>query len=89
MKTFAVERSLKGLDMDTLGRALRAAIAKAAEMTAAGTPLSYMHSVPHAGDGRNLCLFQVESAAHVETLNRDADISFDRVSEAMHLPPTD
>ena len=49
MKTFAVERSLKGLDMDTLGRALRAAIAKAAEMTAAGTPLSYMHSVPHAG----------------------------------------
>ena len=88
MKTFAVERSLKGIGMDALGGAQKAAIAKAREMTAAGTPVSYMHSVHMPGDGRTMCLFQAEEAAHVEKLNRDAGIPFDRVTEAMHLPPS-
>jgi hypothetical protein len=86
MKTFAVERSLKGISMEDLGGAQKAAIAKAAEMTAAGTPVSYMHSVHMPGDGKTMCLFQAEDASHVERLNRDAGIPFDRVSEAMHLP---
>ena len=87
MKTFAVERSLKGISMEALGGAQKAAIAKAAEMTAAGTPVSYMHSFHMPGDGKTMCLFQADDAAHVEKLNRDAGIPFDRVSEAMHLPP--
>ncbi len=87
MKTFAVERSLKGISMEALGGAQKAAIAKAAEMTAAGTPVSYMHSVHLPGDGRTTCLFQAEEAGHVERLNREAGIPFDRVSEALHLPP--
>ena len=89
MKTFAVNRSLKGIGMDDLGAAQKAAISKAAEMTAAGTPVSYMHSVHMPGDGRTMCLFQAEDAAHVERLNREAGIPFDRVTEAMHLPPAD
>jgi hypothetical protein len=87
MKTFAVERSLKGISMEQLGGAQKAAIDKAAEMTAAGTPVTYMHSVHMPEDGRTMCLFQAEDAAHVEKLNREAGIPFDRVSEAMHLPP--
>ena len=88
MKTFAVERSLKGIDMEALGGAQKAAIAKAQEMTTAGTPVTYMHSVHMPGDGRTMCLFQAEDAAHVERCNREAGIPFDRVSEAMHLPPS-
>ena len=87
MKTFAVERSLKGISLEDLGGAQKAAIAKADEMTRAGMPVSYMHSVHMPGDGRTMCLFQAEDAAHVERCNREAGIPFDRVSEAMHLPP--
>ena len=36
---------------------------------------------------RPACLFQAEEAGHVERLNREAGIPFDRVSEAMYLPP--
>ena len=89
MKTFAVERSLKGISMEDLGGAQKSAIAKAQEMTAAGTPVSYMQSVHLPGDGRTMCLFQAEEAEHVERLNREAGIPFDRVSEAMHLPPAE
>ncbi len=87
MKTYAVERSLQGISTEALGAAQRSAIAKAAEMTREGTPVAYMHSVHLPGDGRTMCLFQAEEAAHVERLNREAGIPFDRVSEAMHLPP--
>ena len=87
MKTFAVERSLKGISMEQLGGAQKAAIAKAQEMTNAGTPVSYMHSVHMPGDGKTMCLFQAHEAEHVERCNREAGIPFDRVSEAMHLPP--
>ena len=87
MKTFAVERSLKGISMEDLGGAQKAAIAKADEMTRAGTPVSYMHSVHLPGDGKTMCLFQAEEAGHVERCNREAGIPFGRVSEAMHLPP--
>ncbi len=86
MKTFAVERSLKGISMEQLGGAQKAA--KAQEMTRAGTPVSYMHSVHMPGDGKTMCLFQAGEAAHVEQLNREAGIPFDSVSEAMHLPPS-
>jgi hypothetical protein len=87
MKTFAVERSLKGISMEALGGAQSAAISKAAEMTAAGTPVSYMHSVHMPGDGKTMCLFQAEDASEVERCNREAGIPFDRVTEAMFLPP--
>ena len=89
MKTFAVERSLKGIGMEALGGAQRAAIAKAREMTAAGTPVTYMHSVHLPEDGRTMCLFQAEEAEHVERCNREAGVPFDRVNLAMHLPPAD
>ena len=51
--------------MEQLGGAQKAAIAKAAEMTAEGTPVSYMHSVQMPGDGKTMCLFQAEDATHV------------------------
>lgn len=87
MKTFAVERSLRGISMDQLAGAQKAAITKAAEMTAAGVPVSYLHSVHMPEDGRTMCLFQAEDAAQVERCNNEAGIPYDRVTEALHLPP--
>ena len=87
MKTFMVERSLKGISMKQLGDAQKAAIDKAGQMTKSGTPVSYLHSTFVPGDGRCLCMFQAESAKDVEKLNRECNIPFDKVTEAMHLPP--
>ena len=87
MKTFMVERSLKGISMEQLGSAQKAAIQKAGQMTKSGTPVSYLHSTFVPGDGRCLCMFQAEDAKDVEKLNRECIIPFEKVTEAMHLPP--
>jgi hypothetical protein len=39
------------------------------------------------GGGRCLCLFEAENAGDVEALNREAQLPFDRVIEALDLPP--
>jgi len=87
MKTFMVERSLKGISMEQLGSAQKATIQKAGQMTKSGTPVSYLHSTFVPGDGRCLCMFQAEDAKDVEKLNRECNIPFEKVTEAMHLPP--
>ncbi len=40
-----------------------------------------------SGDGRCLCLFEAENAGDVEALNREAQLPFDRVTEALDLSP--
>jgi hypothetical protein len=87
MKTFMVERSLKGIGMEQLGGAQKAAIDKASQMTKSGTPISYLHSTFVPDDGRCMCIFQANDAKDVERLNRECNIPFDKVTEAMHLPP--
>ena len=87
MKTFMVERSLKGISMEQLGSAQKAAIDKAGQMTKAGTPINYLHSTFVPGDGRCMCMFQANEAKDVEKLNRECNIPFDKVTEATHLPP--
>ena len=62
MKTFMVERSLKGISMDQLGAAQTAAIEKAGQMTKSGTPVNDLHSTFVPGDGRCLCMFQAKEA---------------------------
>jgi hypothetical protein len=87
MKTYMVERSLKGISMEQLGEAQKSAIDKAAQMTKAGMSVSYLHSTFVPNDGRCMCMFQANDARDVERLNRDCNIPFDKVTEAMHLPP--
>ena len=87
MTTYMVERSLAGISMEDLGGAQKAAIAKAAEMTAAGTEIGYIRSTFTPDDGRCMCLFDGKSVADVERLNDEAGIPYDNVVEALDLTP--
>lgn len=89
MSVYMVERNLKGISMDDLGGAQRAAIQKAGDMTAAGTPVRYIRTTFAPKDGRCMCLFEANSDAAVKRLNDDAGLPYDRVVEAMDLTPQD
>jgi hypothetical protein len=86
MTVYMVERSLKGISMEDLGGAQKAAIAKAAE-SAAGTEIDYIRTTFAPDDGRCMCLFEGNSASDVQRLNEEAGIPFDRVVEALDLTP--
>ena len=87
MTVYMVERDLKGISMEDLGGAQKAAIGKAAEMTAAGTEVSYIRSTFAPEDGRCMCLFEAGSDADVKRLNDEAGLPYDRVVEALDLTP--
>ncbi|PPR23001.1 MAG: hypothetical protein CFH40_01176 [Alphaproteobacteria bacterium MarineAlpha10_Bin3] len=87
MGVYMVERSLKGISMEDLGGAQKAAIGKAAEMTSAGTDIKYIRSTFAPADGRCMCLFEAGSQADVQRLNDDAGIPYDRIVEALDLTP--
>jgi hypothetical protein len=87
MTVFMVERNLKGISMEDLAGAQKAAISKAEEFSGRGTPARYIRSVFTPGDGRCMCLFEAENAGDVEALNREAQLPFDRVTEALDLAP--
>ena len=87
MTVYMGERSLKGISMKDLGGAQKAAIAKANEMTAAGTEIGYIRTTFAPDDGRCMCLFNGKSAADVKRLNDEAGLPYDRVVEALDLTP--
>ncbi len=87
MTVYMVERSLKGISMEDLGGAQKAAIAKAAELSATGTDIGYIRSTFAPDDGRCMCLFDGDSVADVKRLNDEAGIPYDRVVEALDLTP--
>ena len=83
MAVFMVERSLKGISMEDLGAAQKAAIDTAAGMKG----ISYIRSTFAPEDGRCMCLFDGASAEQVKALNDSAGLPYDRVVEAMDLTP--
>lgn len=87
MTVYMVERSLKGISMDDLGGAQKAAIGKAEEMTAAGIEVKYIRSTFAPDDGRCMCLFEARSEADVKRLNDEAGLPYDRIVEALDLTP--
>lgn len=87
MTTYMVECSLKGISMEDLGGAQKAAIGKAAELTAHGTEISYIRSTFAPEDGRCMCLFEAGSEADVRRLNEEAGIPFNSVVPALDLTP--
>jgi hypothetical protein len=87
MSVFMVERDLKGITMEGLAGAQQAAIAKAREMSAAGTPISYIRSTFAPADGRCVCLLEASSTADVERLNDEAGIPYNCVVNALDLTP--
>jgi len=87
MSVYMVERSLKGISMEDLGGAQKAAIGKAGEMAAAGTEIRYIRSTFAPDDGRCMCLFEAGSEADVRRLNDEAGLPYDVVVEALDLTP--
>jgi len=87
MTVYMVERDLKGISMDALGQAQKAAIAKAQAMTSAGTDVRYIRSTFAPGDGRCMCLFEAKSAEDVKRLNDDCGLPYSKVVEALDLTP--
>lgn len=87
MSVFMVERDLKGISMDALGGAQKAAIGKAQEMSAAGTEIKYIRSTFAPDDGRCMCLFEAGSEAAVKKLNDDAGLPYHTIVKALDLTP--
>jgi len=87
MTVYMVERSLKGISMEDLGGAQKAAIGKAAEMTATGSDIKYIRTTFAPDDGRCMCLFEANSDIEVKRLNDEAGIPYDSVVKALDLTP--
>ena len=87
MSVFMVERDLKGITMEALGGAQKAAISKAKEMSASGTGIKYIRSTFAPDDGRCMCLFEADSDADVKRLNDEAGLPYHRVVKALDLTP--
>jgi hypothetical protein len=87
MAVYMVERDLKGISMEDLGAAQKAAIAKAGEMRGEGGQISYIRSTFAPEDGRCMCLFDGESAEQVQALNDAAGLPYTRVVPALDLAP--
>lgn len=87
MAVFMVERDLKGISMEDLGGAQKAAISKASEMSAAGTDIGYIRTTFSPEDGRCMCLFEATSEADVKRLNDSAGLPYHRVVKALDLTP--
>ena len=87
MSIYMVERDLKGISMEDLGGAQRAAIKTAQDMTTQGTNISYIRSTFAPEDGRCMCLFDAASDADVKRLNDEAGLPYHRVVPALDLTP--
>ncbi len=87
MSVYMVERNLKGISMEDLAGAQKAAIDTAESMRSAGEDIRYIRSTFAPDDGRCMCLFDGESAAQVQKLNDTAGLPYERVVPAMDLTP--
>ena len=87
MAVYMVERNLKGITMDQLGAAQKAAIETSAAFTENGRQVRYIRTTFVPGEDRAMCLFEAASAELVEQCNQEAQIPFDRVVEALDLTP--
>lgn len=87
MTVFMVERDLKGIAMEDLAAAQKAAIGKAAQMRDGGSAIRYIRTTFAPEDGRCMCLFEAGSDSEVRRLNDEAGLPYDRVVPAMDLTP--
>lgn len=87
MSVYMVERDLKGISMEDLAGAQKAAIATAETMRANGSDIRYIRSTFAPEDGRCMCLFEGESADQVRQLNDTAGLPYTQVVTALDLTP--
>jgi hypothetical protein len=87
MTVYMVERDLKGISMEGLSGAQKAAISKAAELSSQGTEIKYLRSTFAPEDGRCMCLFDARSDGDVKRLNDEAGLPYHRIVPALDLTP--
>ena len=87
MTVFLVERDLKGITMEGLGAAQKAAIDTSNEFTKNGKPVRYIRTTFVPGEERSMCLFEAEDQEIVREVNEAAEIPFLRIVEALDLTP--
>ena len=87
MAVYMVERDLKGITMDELGAAQKAAIETSQKFTSEGKQVRYIRSTFVPGDSRCMCLFESTSQELVKDVNEAAGIPFTGIVEALDLTP--
>jgi hypothetical protein len=87
LNVFMVERNLKGISMQDLAAAQKAAINTAEAMRGQGTEIRYIRSTFAPEDGRCMCLFEAQTEAEVRQLNDRAGIPYECVVAALDLTP--
>ena len=87
MPVFMVERDLKGIAMEDLAAAQKAAMSKAEEMRQGGSDVRYIRTTFAPEDGRCMCLFEGKSDSEVRRLNDEAGLPYSRIVPAMDLTP--
>ena len=87
MSVYMVERSLKGIAMNDLAAAQKAAIATSKDCSAEGTLVRYIRSTFVPDSGACMCLFEANSADAVKQVNDKAGLPYNRIVEAMDLTP--
>jgi hypothetical protein len=87
MAVYMVERDLQGITMDQLAAAQRAAIDGSRNFTSGGRKVRYIRTTFLPDESRAMCLFQADNADDVATVNRSANIPYNRIVEALDLTP--
>jgi hypothetical protein len=87
MSVYMVERKLKGITMNQLAVAQKAAIETSRKLTAEGKSVRYIRSTFVPSEARCMCLFEAPHAANVKEVNETAKIPFARIVEALDLTP--
>jgi Protein of unknown function (DUF4242) len=87
MPVYMVERDLKGITMDQLAAAQKAAIDTGKRLSAQGTSVRYIRSTFVPGESRCMCLFEAQNPHAVKELNDTAKIPYSRIVEALDLTP--
>jgi hypothetical protein len=89
MSTYVAERYLPGVTAEQLLDAARRARRATAEMTAAGTPVTYLRSTFLTADQTCYCLFEGPSEHAVRQANDKAGIPYERIIPAVHVASED
>ncbi len=87
MSVYMVERDLKGITMEQLGAAQKAAIETSNTFTGDGSPVRYIRTTFVPGEERSMCLFEASDPEVVRRVNEAAGIPFQRIVEALDLTP--
>jgi Protein of unknown function (DUF4242) len=89
MPQYMVERHLPDFPPDQLPAAAAAAKSKSAELSSEGQDVEYVRSTYVPEGEKCYCLFEGESVAAVEEVQRRAGLPYEKIHEAAFLTAND